>query len=96
VSVSYDRIGDVLVEQGNLDKALEAYRYSLTIRERLAAADHNNTEPQLDLAVSYDQVGNVLMAQGKLDEALKARRDALAVRERVAPSDPRSLSEKYV
>ena len=42
LSVSYDRVGDVLVAQGNLPDALKAFRDSLAIRERLAKADPGN------------------------------------------------------
>ena len=121
LSVSYNRVGDVLVAQGKLDEALKslprqprhrrapgrrrsqqhrlaarslgvvrtgsatcwwrrasstrrsrAYRDSLAIAERLAAADRSNTGWQRDLSVSYDRIGDVLVAQGKLDEALKS------------------------
>jgi tetratricopeptide (TPR) repeat protein len=91
----------VLAAQGKLDEALKAYRDSLAIRERLAAADPSNTEWQRDLSVSYDKIGNVLVAQGKLDEALKAYRDSFAIRERLAANDPgntlwqRDLSVSY-
>jgi tetratricopeptide (TPR) repeat protein len=67
-----------------LEEALKAYRDSLAIRERLAAADRSNTEWQRDLLWSYNKVGEVLAAQGKLEEALKAYRDGLAIRERLA------------
>ena len=39
LSVSYSKVGDVLMAQGKLDEALKAYRDSLAIAERLAAAD---------------------------------------------------------
>jgi hypothetical protein len=54
LSVSYDRVGDVLVKQGNLAEALKSYRAGLEIRERLAASDAANTDWQRDLTVSYD------------------------------------------
>jgi tetratricopeptide (TPR) repeat protein len=63
-------LGDVLVKQGKLDEALKAYRDSLTITERLAAADRSNTEWQYDLGISHERIGNVLMAQGDLAGAL--------------------------
>jgi len=53
LSVSHDRVGDVLVAQGNLPGALEAFRRSLALRERLAAADPGNAGWQRDLWVSY-------------------------------------------
>ena len=92
LSVSYDKVGDVLVAQGKLDEALKAYRDGLAIRERLAAADRSNTQWQRDLSISYNKVGDVLVAQGKLDEALKAYRDGLAIAERLAAADPQQYA----
>ena len=92
LSVSYDKVGDVLVAQGKLEEALKAYRDSLAIAERLAAADRSNTQWQRDLSVSYDKIGDVLVAQGKLEEALKAYRDSLAIRERLAAADPQQYA----
>ena len=97
----YDKIGDVLVAQGKLDEALKAYRDSLAIAERLAAADRSNTRWQRDLSVSYNKVGDVLVAQGKLDEALKPTATASPSRERLAAADrsntewQRDLSVSY-
>jgi hypothetical protein len=49
LSVSYDRIGDVLVAQGDRAGALKSYRDGLAIRERLAQADPGNAEWQVDV-----------------------------------------------
>jgi len=87
LSVSYEKIGDVLMAQGRLEETLKAYRDGLAIRERLAAADRSNTQWQRDLSISYNKVGDVLVAQGKLEEALKAYRDSLAIAERLAAAD---------
>ena len=86
LSVSYNKVGKVLVVQGKLDEAPQSYRQSLTIRERLAVADRSNTQWQRDLSGSYDNVGNVLVEQGKLDEALQNYRQSL-IRERLAAAD---------
>ena len=43
LSVSHDKIGDVLLSQGDLDGALAAYRAALAIRETLARRDPGNT-----------------------------------------------------
>jgi predicted negative regulator of RcsB-dependent stress response len=78
----------VLVAQGKLDEALTAYRDSLAIRERLAAADRSNSRWQRDLLTSYNNVGDVFMDQGKLDEALTAYRNGLSVAESFAEVNP--------
>ena len=49
------KIGDVLRDQGDLAGALEAYRESLAVRRRLAAADPSNAGWQRDLTVSHDK-----------------------------------------
>src|SRR5205823_3149240 len=69
------------------EEASNAYRHSLDIRERLAAADRSNTQWQRDLSISDEKVGDMLNAQGKLDEALKSYRDSLVIRERLAAAD---------
>jgi tetratricopeptide (TPR) repeat protein len=88
LSVSYIKLGDVLVFQGDLTAALKSYRGSLAIRDRLAKADPNNAGWQRDLAVSYEKVGDVLRAQGNLPDALKSYRDDLAIVDRLAKADP--------
>jgi tetratricopeptide (TPR) repeat protein len=87
LSVSCDRVGDVLVSQGNLAEALKSYRAGLEISERLAASDAANTDWQRDLSVSYNKVGDVLVSQGNLAEALKSYRADLEISERLAASD---------
>jgi hypothetical protein len=41
LSIIYERVGAVLMAQGKRDEAVKAYRDSLAIRERLAAADRS-------------------------------------------------------
>jgi hypothetical protein len=64
LSVSYNKIGDVLVAQGNLPEALTSYQDSSAIFDRLAKSDPGNAGWQRDLSVSYNRVGDVLVAQG--------------------------------
>ena len=56
LSVSYDRVGDVLVAQGNLPEALKTFRDGLAIRDRLAKSDPGNAGWQRDLIVSYVKI----------------------------------------
>ena len=99
--MSYDKVGDVLVAQGNLPEALKAYRDSLAISGAPGEADPGNAGWQRDLSVSYNKIGDVLVAQGNLPEALKSYRDGLAIADRLAKADPgnagwqRDLSVSY-
>jgi tetratricopeptide (TPR) repeat protein len=87
LSVSYDRIGDVLVRQGNLPEALKSYQAGLGIAERLSRTDAGNSDWQRDLSVSYDRIGDVLVRQGNLPEALKSYQAGLSIRERLSRTD---------
>ena len=88
LSVSNERIGDVLVLQGNLDGGLAAYRETLTLRKSLALKDPGDTECERDLSVSDNKIGDVLLAKGQLDEALAVYQEGLAVRKALALKDP--------
>jgi tetratricopeptide (TPR) repeat protein len=71
-SMSYLRIGDVLIAQGKLDEAIASYRANFALRESLAAADPTNTDWQGELAISHIRIGVALQKQGKLTEALES------------------------
>ena len=97
LSVSHNKIGDVLVAQGDLPGAMESYRASLAIRERLAKSDPGSAGGrgsattlgwQRDLSVSHEKIGDVLVAQGDLPGALESYRARHAIAERLAKSDP--------
>jgi hypothetical protein len=68
LSVSDNKIGDVLVAQGDLAGALKSYRDGLAIAQRLAASDPGNAGWQRDLSVSYEKVGDVQVDQGTIGE----------------------------
>jgi tetratricopeptide (TPR) repeat protein len=88
LSVSHDKVGDVLMAAGDRDGALAAHRASLGIRETLARRDPGNAEWQRDLSVSENKIGDVLLAQGDRDGALAAHRASLAIAETLARRDP--------
>jgi hypothetical protein len=74
--------------QGNLPAALQSYRDSLAIRDRLAKSDPGNAGWQRDLSVSFNNVGDVQQAQGNLPAALQSYRDGLTIRDQLAKTDP--------
>jgi tetratricopeptide (TPR) repeat protein len=101
LSVSYNKVGDVLVDQGNLPEALKSFRDGLAIAERLAQADPGNAGWQFDLGISNERIGDVQVAQCDLAAAAKsyeAKRDIIS---RLAQADPgnagwqRDLSVSY-
>ena len=78
----------MLQDQGRLEQALESYRASLAIRERLGTADPSNAGWQRDLSLSLMRVALVQEAQGDAATALPLARDALAIFERLTGLDP--------
>ena len=86
LSVSHNRIGNVLVAQGDGAGALGAYRKGLGIAEELAARDPANAEWQRDLIVSFVKLSEVT---GEGDYVVKALHIAFAMQERgtLAPRD---------
>ena len=88
LSVSHNKIGDVLVEQGNLSEALEAYQSSLAIRERLASSDRGNAGWQRDLSVSHERIGDVANANGDTERAITAFSQAIAIYESLLKRNP--------
>jgi tetratricopeptide (TPR) repeat protein len=79
LSVSYNKVGDVLAAQGNLTEALQSFRDGLDIAERLAKADPNNADWQRDLAISNERLGDIYMQRKETNEAKAAFERALAI-----------------
>lgn len=87
-SIASHNRGDVLVAQGKLEEALQAYETFRAIAGRLADQDDRNTLWQRDLSISHEKVGNVLVEQGKLKKALQTYEASHSIRERLAKQDP--------
>src|SRR3954449_1012969 len=75
-AVSFIKVGDVQVVQGELAGALKFYRDSLVILARLVQSDPGNAGWQHDLSAAINKVGDVQGAQGDLTGAMKSYRDA--------------------
>ena len=88
LSVSYDRIGDLLDKKGDREGALANFRKSLAIAKALTLRDPDNVQWQWDLSASHDRIGDALIAQGKLADALVSYRRGLEIAEALARRDP--------
>jgi tetratricopeptide (TPR) repeat protein len=86
LSTLYQRLGDLYVRAGNLDKAGEQFQQDLAIREKLAAANPERDEWQQYLANAYNRMGDLRLQEKQPGEALGWYRKALAIRERLAPT----------
>lgn len=89
LSVTHDRIGDILFAKGELPEALESYRRGLVIAEELArSAGKSNLDLHRDLSVSYDRIGDLLDKMGDLAGALVHFKKGLAIAKALARHDP--------
>ena len=75
---SYDNIGSILHDKGDLDGAMEQYERALAIREAKAPNSLAHAE-------SYDNIGSMLHYKGDLDGAMEQYERTLAIREAKAP-----------
>jgi hypothetical protein len=91
LSVSHDRVGDLLAAQHRLQEALKSYRDGLAIRLQLANADPANTGAQFDLVVSnWKLATNGDDAAGRFGQIVATLRK-LKDEHRLAPAQERWL-----
>jgi len=60
--LSYSRVGDVLMAQGNLAEALKSYQDGLAVADRLAKSAPENAGWQRDVSISYKKIGDIIAA----------------------------------
>jgi len=100
LSISYDRLGNVLKAQGDLSGAKNWYENALEIREKLAALN-TGSDGQRDLLVSFSNLGDILLAQRDLPGARAQCQHVVEIAEKLAKQDPsntrwqRDLSDGY-
>jgi tetratricopeptide (TPR) repeat protein len=85
------RVAEVLLAQNDLPHALELYRNSHAVMDRLTRSDPANADWQWELSRVLEGIGDVLMALKKAREALTAYQDAVAIMQRLLQSDSGNL-----
>jgi serine/threonine protein kinase len=96
LATAYEKVGDVQGDPysgslGDTTSALDSYRKSLAIREKLAAANPTNPAIRRELAASYLKVGSINWLQGKLDEAVDSNQKAVKINEEQVAADPLNI-----
>jgi len=84
--------GDRLFSEGRLQSALDAYRKSMQLVQRLVATDPSNTRWQDFLSECKDRVGGVLLAQGDPAGALSVHRESLRIRQWLVTTYPSNMA----
>ena len=80
LSLSHAKMGKALFDAKCYGEALDAYRKSEEIFDKLVTADPENVELQGYLSVGYEKVGDTLSICGSKEEALEFYRKGLAIR----------------
>jgi len=99
LGTAYERIGKIqgnsyFANLGDTDGAMNSYRRSLEIRQRLAEMNPDDRELQYDAAISHRGVGDMFYTMDDLQSALKSYETSLATLEKVAAEEPENL--KYL
>jgi|UPI00036D65FF tetratricopeptide (TPR) repeat protein len=99
LSVSLKKAGNILLAQGKLEQAAQAYEESLKIARNLVTRIGETPESLRDLFVSLDKTGDILLAQGKLEQAAQAYEESLKIARNLVArigETPESLRDLFV
>ncbi len=93
IASAYLRVGDVqgrpyFANLGDTGGALESYRKSLAIRERLSALEPNDAELRGELGKSYERVGRLNISLGNPAAAVENSQKAITIYEELLRADP--------
>ncbi|MBI1356501.1 MAG: CHAT domain-containing protein [Acidobacteria bacterium] len=88
LSVSFERMGDLLMALGRGEEAGPNHEQALGIRKRLAEGEPGRVDYQGDLSVTFKKMGDLLMALGKEGEAREYYEQALEIAKRLAEAEP--------
>jgi len=88
LSVALDRLGDLCLQEGEPEKALENYEAGMVIARRIAEKDVASAAAQFDLTAGLAKQGDTLLALGRMEEAENAYREALVIARQLADADP--------
>jgi len=101
LSVSYERLGDLMSALGQGEQAREFFEKSLGAIERVAQAEPERADFQRQLSVSYNKLGDLMRALGQGEQAREFFEKDLAIAQRLAQAEPgradyqRDLSVSY-
>jgi tetratricopeptide (TPR) repeat protein len=80
LSLSYNRIGEVLTKKNRRADALMLFYHAFDIRKALADRAPDNAELQRDVAVSYERIGDEFLVSEKIHEAFDPYQNAFKIR----------------
>jgi tetratricopeptide (TPR) repeat protein/predicted Ser/Thr protein kinase len=85
LAITYERIGNLYLQEQEFDRALEVFRKSHDIK--LAVADDHDKGPR-DLSYSCNKLGDAYLKLGRTEEAYDMYVKSLDIRKRLADASP--------
>ena len=89
-------LGQVLLEQGDVDGALGEWRKCLDLAQKQLALHPGEAAWMTNVALAHHNIGTLLEFKGDLDGALRSYRQSLALQRRLeaaGPADPERLGQ---
>ena len=93
---TYNHIGNVQVEQGDLAGAIASYREAVAILERLVKSDPSNVNWQSNFVENYARLGDVYRRSNDPNAALAVLRQGQAIMARLVKLSPDNAAWKRV
>jgi len=90
-ALAHKNLGDVLFDQGHLDRARSEYASGVAIAQRLVERDPTEPSSQFLLATNHQKLGRALREQGKYAEAMEHLRSSLAIARKLVERHPDAL-----
>ncbi len=100
IAAAYQKIGDVQGNPyqgnlGNIEGAIDSYRKSQTIREKMVSENPSNAEMRRSLAKSYESIGDMFWMQGEYAESEKNYRENLRIHTELINSEAGTIEDVY-
>jgi WD40 repeat protein len=88
LSISYERLGDIHLKDGNTEEALQSFRNGMEVRQKLSAANPSDLELQRDYSTSFERLGNLYFGVNRGEEAIKIFQDWLELNQKLSKANP--------
>jgi tetratricopeptide (TPR) repeat protein len=95
LSVSYERMGDLMRDLGQGDAARDFFQKDLDLREQLVRQEPGRADFLRDLSVSYSKMGDLMRALGQGDATRDFFQKALDLRQQLVRQEPGRADFQY-
>ena len=87
LSVSYNKLGGLLLREGKLPEVRTFFEEGLRISKQLAEVDLGNSQAQRDLSISHNKLGELLLREGNIPEARKSFEEDMRISKQLVEAD---------